>query len=469
MFERAESLREKEKGVHMGKLSKDNLRKTVYYLKKNGLKNTLYAVAERMQKQDVDSYTYEPVAEEVLQKQRECTWNNPVTFSILVPLYHTPEKYFKEMVESVLAQTYPYFQLILLDASKDGALCKVLEGISRDDRICYQKLTENKGIAENTNAGIPSVKGEYIALLDHDDLLTADALYEMALAIEGEKKRGIELEMLYSDEDKCDGEAIKYYEPHYKKDFDTELLLTNNYICHFTAIKREVFEALKLRGEYNGAQDFDLVLRVADLFWDRQEVIKHIPKVLYHWRCHISSTAANPASKAYAYEAGKRAVEAFVEKRGWKARVEHLKHLGFYKVVYEEYVTRQRPEIGAVGGSLLDKKGKIVGGMQDTQGKVTFEGLKYGFSGYMNRAVLTQEAEVLDVRCLCISQACEEIFLESLQEMQVAIVNGKFTSLCADKANAIDWLALNQKVCKDLKEAGYKLLWNPEWVEKLSC
>ncbi len=450
----------------MGKISKDNLRKTIYYLKKNGLKNTMYAVAERMQKRAMDSYTYEALDKEVLQKQRESSWIEPVTFSILVPLYRTPEKYFREMVDSVLAQTYPYFQLVLLDASEEDALKKVLIESYNDDRICYHKLAANKGIAENTNAGISLATGSYIALLDHDDLLTADALYEMAAAIEDGKKQEIEYQMLYSDEDKCNGEATQYYEPHFKKDFDAELLLTNNYICHFTALKKDVFERLQLRGEFNGAQDFDLVLRVLDLFWDRQEVICHIPKVLYHWRCHTSSTAANPASKTYAYEAGKRAVEAFIEKKGWDAKVEHLKHLGFYKVIYEESVIKQRQEVGAVGGSLLDKRGRVVGGMQDVQGKVIYDGLKYGFSGYMNRAALMQEAEVLDVRCMCISQRCESIFLRSLQEMQITFQEGKFVSF-GNNNEKINWTALNQKVCTDLRNAGFKLIWNPDWAEKL--
>ena len=296
----------------MGKLSKDNFRKTIYYLQKNGLKNTLYAVAERLQKKETDAYTYEAPEESVLKAQRERSWEKPVTFSILVPLYHTPVNYFKEMVESVLGQTYPYFQLVLLDASKEKAAA-IIEGEAEgnsakqaqtegtqtvtlaelaasygDERICYYKLAANKGIAENTNAGIEYATGDYIALLDHDDLLTADALYEMATAIEDGKKRRIELQMLYSDEDKCDGEAQKFYEPHWKLDFNLDLLLTNNYICHFTAIKAELFKELQLRGEYNGAQDFDLVLRVAGRFMNKPEVICHIPKILYHWRCHLS-------------------------------------------------------------------------------------------------------------------------------------------------------------------------------------
>lgn len=437
------------KGVQVGKLSKDNLRKTIYYLKKNGIKNTFYAMTERLQKKDTDSYCYEEPAEAVLKLQRERLWVAPVTFSILVPLYHTPEKYLRDLLDSVRNQTYPFYQLVLLDAGGKEEFCQVARALvaeCADERIQYYKLDENKGIAENTNVGLEYAIGEYIALLDHDDLLTQDALYEMANAVAQAAEENVELQMIYSDEDKCDGDAKHFYEPHFKKDFDMELLLTNNYICHFTAIKSELFRMLKLRGEYNGAQDFDLVLRVAEQCENPKEQVYHVPKVLYHWRCHTASTAANPASKSYAYEAGKRAVEAFAAKRGWKVSVEHLKHLGFYRAEYEQDIFVQRPEIGAVGGSIIDKHGKIVGGLMDKQGKVVYAGLRRGFSGYMNRAALTQEAELLDIRCMRINPACEGLLEQSLQES--------------------DLIQCSKQVCDTLKDAGYKLIWDPQWLKK---
>lgn len=446
----------KEKGVRMGKLNKDNLRKTIYYLKKNGLKNTIYAMAERLQKKDTDSYVYVAPTEAELKAQREKLWKAPVTFSILVPVYHTPEKYMQELLESVKSQTYPFFQLILLDAGERAECRETIEKLvngCKDERIQYYKLSENVGIAENTNVGLEYVTGDYIALLDHDDLLTPDALYEVAKAIEEVKAQGVELRMLYSDEDKCDGEAKRFYEPHFKKDFDGELLLTNNYICHFTAIMTELFRELKLRGEYNGAQDYDLVLRVAEECKANPRWIYHIPKVLYHWRCHDTSTAANPASKMYAYEAGKRAVEDCVAKRGLKAHVDHLKHLGFYKVVYEEDIFAARSEVGAVGGSILDKHSKIIGGMQDARGKVIYEGLRKGFSGYMNRAALVQEAEVLDIRLLRINPVCEGLVSQYLLEHPAE--------------TEAELQEVNQKVCKTLREAGYILIWDPEWTVKI--
>ena len=449
----------------MGKLSKDNLRKTIYYLKKNGLKNTLYAVAERMQKHDTDSYIYIAPSQEELDRQKKKEWEAPVTFSILVPLYHTPEEYFKEMVESVLAQTYPHFQLILLDASEETATLELIASAYKDERICYYKLTENKGIAENTNAGLLYATGDYIALLDHDDLLTADALYEFAVAIEESKKQGIELQMIYSDEDKCDGDGATFYEPHFKPDFNLDLLLTNNFICHFTAIRAEIFRELQLRGEYNGAQDFDLVLRVAGKFMDKPQMIWHVPKVLYHWRCHRNSTAANPASKIYAYEAGKRAVEAFVAGRGWKVTVEHMKHLGFYRVWYEDgedAIFKERPEVGALGGSLLGAQNKIVGGLRTADGTVVYEGLRSGFSGYMNRATLVQQAEVLDIRCMLVNPACQDILEQCLQEFGVTMMQYIGSEL-EQHLQDEDITKLSINLSKALREAGYVLVWDPWW------
>lgn len=451
----------------MGKLNKDNLKKTIYYFQKNGLKNTLYAVRERLQKKATDDYTYVPVAEEVLNEQRAKVWDNPVCFSIVVPVYRTPEKYFREMVESVLAQTYPYWQLVLADAGAgDSNIPQFLEKYKADQRISYIPLAENVGIAENTNVAIEAATGDYIALFDHDDLLTPDALYEMAFCLEEARNRGINLEMIYTDEDKCNSEATHFYEPHYKTDFNLDLLMTNNYICHFTAVKAEQMKELKLRGAFNGAQDFDLVLRVAGRLYEEPEKIAHVPKVLYHWRCHEASTAANPASKRYAYEAGKRAVEDFVQSRGWNAKVSHLKHLGFYRVDYDDDIFKIRPDVGAVGGRILDKKGRLCGGMMSEDGKVFEEGLTDGFSGYVNRAALMQQAQSLDLRAFRLNPACKELFEQVLGIPYVERADEKRKSFVCENMDAQQIKEMSLKISKALREQGYCLIWDPQWVER---
>lgn len=469
----------------MGKLNKDNFKKTIYYLQKNGLKNTLYAVRERLQKKETDDYTYVSVPEETLTRQRETVWENPVTFSIVVPVYHTPEEYFREMVDSVLLQTYPYFELILVDAGaqvaagtkaqagengaqahEENQVPRFLEAYGEEKRIRYLPLEKNIGIAENTNVGIEAATGDYIALLDHDDFLTPDALYEMARRLEAERMQGNELQMIYTDEDKCNSDASKFYEPHFKLDFNLDLLLTNNYICHFTAVKAELMKEFKLRGEYNGAQDFDLVLRVAARLYEEPEKIAHIPKVLYHWRCHEASTAANPASKRYAYEAGKRAVEAFIKEKGWNAKVVHLKHLGFYRVEYEDDIFTIRPEVGAVGGRILDKSKKLCGGMMSETGEVFAMGLAAGFSGYVNRAALVQQAQALDLRLFRLNPACKELFEETLKIPYTVIEDGKRDQFDWQTIEEKEKKLLSLKISEALRSQGYKLLWDPQWSER---
>ena len=471
----------------MGKLNKDNFKKTVYYLQKNGWKNTLCAVRERLQKKATDDYTYVPVPEEALSKQRARVWEKPVTFSIVVPVYHTPEKYFREMVESVLAQTYPHWQLVLADAGARTAdipgekaheqskgsgqpershIPTYLQTYAEDERILYIPLEANAGIAENTNVGIEAATGDYIALFDHDDLLTPDALYEMAACIEAVWDRGIELQMLYTDEDKCNSDAGRFYEPHFKTDFNLDLLLTNNYICHFTAVKAELMKELKLRGEYNGAQDFDLVLRVAGRFYKEQEKIAHVPKILYHWRCHEASTAANPASKRYAYEAGKRAVEDFVRVQGWKAQVTHLKHLGFYRVDYNDDIFTIRPDVGAVGGRILDKRGRLCGGMMSDSGEIFAEGLPDGFSGYVNRAALAQQAQSLDLQAFRLNPACRELFEQVLGIAYTEVSAEGKVRFDAGTVEASLRKEFSLKISKALREQGYCLIWDPQWVER---
>ncbi len=432
----------------MDKFNRANLRKTINYLKKNGIKNTIYAAVERLGGGPQDYYTYEEPSEEVLALQRKKEWDAPVCFSVLVPVYNTPEKFYREMIESVLGQTYGYFQLVLADASQSEELKRIAESY-KDSRVLYVQLEKNAGIAENTNQAMEVATGDYIALLDHDDLLTADALYHMAEAVKRGKEEGCEKVLLYSDEDKCNGDGSKFYEPHWKLDFDLDLLLTNNYICHFTAVRSDVAQEVKLLSAYDGAQDFDFVLRVVEKIgeiYDGENVgghIAHVSRVLYHWRCHENSTALNTESKRYAYEAGKRAVEDYAKRRGWDVTVEHLKHLGFYRIQYPEKIWEIRPKIAMVGGNLYEK-GKISGGLMTETGEVVFKGLKKGFSGYMNRAVLMQQAQALDIRNAKISPVA--------QEMLKAI-------------NEEDPLKKSLALSKMLRDSGYVLVYDPQLGE----
>lgn len=403
----------------MGRINLANLKKTIYYLQRNGLKKTAFAVLERLEERKMAPYQFVSVSEEELAAQRLAVANglqNFPTFSILVPTYRTKEEYLRELIDSLLNQSYPHWELILADATPDESVVQIVHPYTeKDKRVRYVKLSTNAGIAENTNQALKYATGDYVGLLDHDDLLALNALYEMAQVIEKAKESGLELQLLYSDEDKCNGDGTEYYEPHFKEKFNLDLLLSNNYICHFMVMKRELVQELKLRSAYDGAQDFDLVLRAAAKLMDREELIVHIPKVLYHWRCHTGSTAENPQSKIYAYEAGKRAVQDFVDKAGWDATVENTPHVGFYKLIYHRDIFEVRPDVVAVGGPMVER-GRIVGGRMDEEGNVIYKDLPIHYSGYMHRAALHQDAECMDVRNMRVRAEYKALLEQARQE-----------------------------------------------------
>lgn len=270
------------------------------------------------------------VTKKELDEQRAHVFEYNPLISIVVPLYETDHKFFCQLIDSVLNQTYQSFEICFADGSKTDALKGVIEkNYPGENRIKYKKLEENLLISGNTNEAIKMATGEYIMFADHDDLLTPDALYEMVSAINNDKT----IDAIYSDEDKTNFENKKYFEPHFKPDFSIDLLRSVNYICHLFMVKRELADEVGyLRTEFNGAQDYDFVLRCCE----KAKRVYHVPKVLYHWRSHEKSTAANPQSKMYAFEAGKRAIEAHYERVGITgATVELTPNLGIYRSRFE--------------------------------------------------------------------------------------------------------------------------------------
>ncbi len=392
-----------------------NWKKAYYYFKKNGIKAVYMAALERLE-QNSDDYTYVEPSKEELERQKELSKDGNICFSILVPVYKTPEAYFREMIESVLAQTYPNWELLLGDASPDDTLMTVVSEYC-DNRVRYIKLPENRGISNNTNDILQEAKGDYIGLLDHDDVLTLDAFFLAYKAIKTSESEGKIAKLIYSDEDKGDGEMAHFYDANIKPTFDQDYLWSNNYICHFTMMEASLMKSLGFRKEFDGAQDYDIILRaVREIQKERKNggvnsQVVNISKVLYHWRCHIDSTAVNPQSKLYAYEAGKRAVEDDLKERGIKATVSHSKHLGFYHITYED-VFRDRPEVCMVAGPVF-QKGRLVKGAMDADGKVLYQGLRKGFSGgHLHRASVWQQCYAASFEHAVYD---EQLFLQFLQ------------------------------------------------------
>ncbi len=258
-------------------------------------------------------------------RQRRTVFPYAPLISIVVPLYNTPLPYLKELIDSIRKQTYANWQLCLADGSEGEEIREYLKkNYGRERRLYYKKLKKNGGISGNTNAAVHMARGEYIMLCDHDDIVTADALFEIVKALNKNRRADV----VYTDEDKVSMDGQHYFEPNFKPDFNLFRFRENNYICHIFAVKRELLEKAGLfRPEFDGAQDYDLIFRCCE----KAERIVHIPKVLYHWRCHMESTAADPESKRYAYEAGRRAVEEHYERMGIPAEVELTERPGWYR------------------------------------------------------------------------------------------------------------------------------------------
>ncbi len=264
-----------------------------------------------------------------LKKQAKKQFSYSPKISVIVPMYKTKEKFFKDLVNCMIKQTYPNWELCLADGSpeKNENYKKYYE---KDKRIKYNFLGENKGIAGNTNAAIQMATGEYIALLDHDDILAEYALYEVARCI----NKNPNVEFMYSDEDKIDGRDNRY-DAYFKPDFAPDTLRCQNYICHFSIFKKEVMDKLEgFRSDYDGAQDYDIFLRMSEIV--KEENIKHIPKILYHWRVHRESTAQlNSNAKNYAFEAGKKAISDHLKRIGLDGEVSEGCLDGIYRVDYK--------------------------------------------------------------------------------------------------------------------------------------
>ena len=265
-----------------------------------------------------------------LRAQRRAQFAKMPCISVVVPLYNTPLLYLRQMAESVLGQSYTNLELVLVDASdrehaEVGAYCKGLA----DERVNYVRLAKNGGISNNTNLGFAEANGDYLALLDHDDTLQKNALYEVVRAI---NETGADF--LYSDEIVLGADLKTLREYHFKPDFSPDTLRGCNYITHFSVFCRELLQQAGggERAQFDGAQDYDLILRLTE----QAKVVHHIPKVLYFWRSHALSTASDISAKPYAIEAGAKAIAAQLQRLGLPGTVAPQEDApGSYRVTYE--------------------------------------------------------------------------------------------------------------------------------------
>lgn len=481
-----------------------NGKKTINYLKKNGLRHTFYAAKERMEQEKTDTYSFvEPTAEELSAQRIEFekllgdpkSVNIPL-FSLLVPTFETKTEFLYDLFDSIRLQSYPKWELVLADASRTDLVKRALDEYfvkyrkekgtgdieAWDDlteKVIYVPLKENKGISDNTNAGLVKCNGDYICLVDHDDILTQDALYHFAKDIMASKNEETPI-MLYSDEDKTNTDGSIFYDQNDKYKFNLDLILSNNYICHLTAIRADVFKKLEERQAYDGAQDYDLVLRVVSWLIEKygfvpgllpylQKNIHHIPKVLYHWRCHSDSTAENTASKRYAYDAGLRAVDNFMERHGLEASVNHSLHLGFYQVKYSPSLFKVRNDVAVVGGRILDGHKKMKPCVRDEDGNFLYVGLHKEYSGRMHRFSMLQDVAYVDLRCVKLSEQAVTALSKLLgTDCRTYMIEEWFDAKNYEKKQGghIDWDELNHRFCNQILEQGYTIVYDPTFEVK---
>lgn len=349
----------------------------VYYFQ-NGALSTLKKLAGEINKTEVlvegdyaDWFKAQYPTADQLTKQRKTQFANAPKISIVVPLYRTPLKYLQEMIQSVMEQSYENWELCLSDGSgANSPIRSILEDYECEDariRVVYND--EPLQIAQNTNKALEAASGDYIAFTDHDDLLMPNALYECVAAINEHP----EAELIYTDEDKLSMDGKEHFDPHFKSDYNPDMLLGVNYICHLCVVSRSLYERVGgLNSEFDGAQDYDFVLRATENVTDTKNII-HIPKILYHWRAHRDSTAGNPESKKYAFDAGKRVIEAYLQRNGIDGEVSETEYIGFYRAKRK---LKDEPLVSVIipNKDHIDDLGKCLNSLEEVN---TYKNMEY--------------------------------------------------------------------------------------------
>ena len=300
-------------------LTNSPIRRTAKFVKNNGIKNIFGKYNSKINGEkdayDIWREVNMPTDSDYTKQRGEKFDYNPLV-SISIPLYNTPMEFFEPLMKSIMNQTYSNFELCLADGSDDDRLGRYISEYYPDDnRINYVHLEENLGIAGNTNKALEMATGEYVMLTDHDDLLEISALYEIVKVLNVDPS----IDIIYTDEDLVDASGMIFSNYRFKSDFNLEMLRHINYICHIFFVRKSIMDEVGgFRKEYDGAQDFDMILRCVE----KTNKIYHIPKVLYHWRAHEDSTAGNVDSKQYAIDASVNALKAHYDRVGIDAEVE---------------------------------------------------------------------------------------------------------------------------------------------------
>lgn len=311
------------------------------------MKQYLKSFKNNISNKNVDELFYNPLVDTDYRKWLEeqedeiCyeEFQYKPLISIIIPTYNVKRKLLSECLDSILNQSYTNFEICIADdcSSEKETIDTLGEYEEKYDNIHVTYRKNNGHISEASNSALSIANGEFIGLVDNDDVLDKDALYYVVKELNQDKT----LDMIYSDEDKLDFEGRRCF-PHFKSDFAIDTFLSSNYICHFTVLRKNLVEKIGgFRSEYNGAQDYDLFLRIVD----KTDKIAHIPKILYHWRMTKGSTSSSGGNKNYAYDAGKRALEDYFKRNKIQACVHLIGEPQMYQI---EYLYKKEPRISII-------------------------------------------------------------------------------------------------------------------------
>lgn len=356
----------------------------------------------------------------------------PPLFSILMAVREPDLRQFRATLTSVLEQTYAEYELFILDRGVSDQVRDVIAWY-REDRLHYLDMSDGTGLAGVFNRAAASAGGDYILRLECGDLLTRDALFETALAV-----MQTDAEILYTDEDRRDGRGKHFSDPYFKPDFSLDYLYATDYISRILIIRRSLFLALRFREEYEDAPEYDLMLRAP------KSGIHHIPRIL----CHACPKGGQAPE---ALDARKRALEEYFRVRGVRAAVRPSRSTGTMEIEYIPDIFTSRRMVGIVGGNVLNEKHRIIGGMQDEQGNVLFEGWDEAETGPRLIARTVQNAWAVDVRCMRIRPELQSLYEEIFGcSYEGHVMHGNE-----------DLKDLSRQFCARVREMGYSIIWNP--------
>jgi glycosyltransferase involved in cell wall biosynthesis len=293
-----------------------NSNKYTKVLARKAKRAAILAIGETGTREAYNLNAFYPTVNEYYYQQQDTIKDTDPLISILLPAYNTPEPFLRECLESIIVQSYSKWELCIADDnSSDERVVRIIkEYIAKEPRIKLKVREKNGHISEATNSALKLAKGEFVALMDHDDVLWPNALYEMLQVIRTDKN----VDFIYSDEDKIDGTGKIHNYPFLKPDYSPEFLESCNYITHFSCIRTSIMQEVGgFRKGYEGAQDWDLFIRITE----KTSNIVHIPKILYSWRIHEASTASDTDAKPYVYEAQKKLLTDHIERLGKKGEV----------------------------------------------------------------------------------------------------------------------------------------------------